>query len=128
MIAMKRMYDPLDAEDGYRVLVDRLWPRGVREAAARLDAWEKGSAPSDELRHWYGHDPAQWAEFQARDARELAAPDTQVILDALAARARHGPVALLYASQAGAISNAAALYGMLTQRGATSAREGHGSR
>jgi len=118
MIRMKRIYEPAGAEDGYRVLVERLWPRGVRTAAARLDAWEKGIAPSAELRRWYGHDPARWDEFQARYARELEGPEAQVILDDLAERARRGPVTLVYASHEGALSNAAVLLRMLWPRGA----------
>ena len=63
MITMKRIYEPAGAADGYRVLVERLWPRGVSKEAARLDAWEKGIAPSDTLRRWYGHDRQKWTEF-----------------------------------------------------------------
>lgn len=60
MIKTKRIYEPATAEDGYRVLVERLWPRGVSKAEAQLDAWEKGIAPSDALRRWYDHDPKKW--------------------------------------------------------------------
>ncbi|MGH2409993.1 MAG: DUF488 domain-containing protein, partial [Chloroflexota bacterium] len=109
MIVMKRIYDPPAADDGYRVLVERLWPRGLRKDAAHIDAWEKGIAPSTELRRWYGHDPAKWTEFQARYERELATPEARAILDDLAARARQGRVTLLYSSHAGEISNAAVL-------------------
>ncbi|HEY8286169.1 MAG TPA: DUF488 family protein [Chloroflexota bacterium] len=118
MITMKRIYDPAEAEDGYRVLVERLWPRGLRKDAARIDAWEKGIAPSTELRRWYGHDPAKWAEFQGRYERELATPEARAILADLVARAHHGRVTLLYASHAGEISNAAVLQRLLTQRSA----------
>jgi uncharacterized protein YeaO (DUF488 family) len=120
MIAIKRAYEPAVDEDGYRVLVERLWPRGVSKARARLDAWEKAIAPSDELRRWYGHDPAKWEEFQIRYERELAAPGAQATLDDLATRARHGPVTLVYASHAGAISNAAVLQRLLRERVAVS--------
>ncbi len=61
MVRMKRIYEPAAVEDGYRVLAERLWPRGVSKAAAHLDAWEKGIAPSDSLRRWYGHDPEKSA-------------------------------------------------------------------
>jgi uncharacterized protein YeaO (DUF488 family) len=116
MICMKRIYEPASAEDGYRVLVERLWPRGFSKAAARLDAWEKAIAPSDGLRRWYGHDPAKWEEFQARYEHELEIPEAQAILERLAERARHGTVTLVYASHAGEISNAAVLQRLLAQR------------
>lgn len=128
MIAMKRIYEPPDAEDGYRVLVERLWPRGVRKAAARLDAWTKGIAPSDGLRRWYGHDPAKWDAFQVRYTHELEGSEAQAILDDLTERARRGPVTLVYASREGAISNAAVLLGVLRRRiTAFGPREGQGA-
>jgi uncharacterized protein YeaO (DUF488 family) len=116
MIAMKRVYEPAAVSDGYRVLVERLWPRGMRKADARLDAWEKEIAPSHELRRWYGHDPEKWPEFQSRYARELATPAAQAILDRLADRARYGAVTLVYASHAGEISNAAVLQRLIQER------------
>ncbi len=70
-IRLKRAYEPATMEDGTRVLVDRLWPRGVSKAEARLDAWMKDIAPSTELRKWFGHDPALWSEFQRRYRAEL---------------------------------------------------------
>ncbi len=116
MIAMRRVYAPAVETDGYRVLAERLWPRGLSKARARLDAWEKALAPSNELRHWYDHDPEKWAEFQSRYARELATPAAQTLLDQLAARARQGPVTLVYASHAGAISNTAVLLRLVQER------------
>ena len=116
MIAMKRIYETAAPEDGYRVLVERLWPRGVSKEAAHLDAWEKGVAPSDGLRRWYGHDRGKWTEFQARYERELAKPEAQAILERLAERARHETVTLLYATREGDISNAAVLHRLLTAR------------
>lgn len=116
MIAIKRAYEPAAEADGYRVLVERLWPRGVSKAAARLDAWEKDVAPSADLRRWYGHDPAKWPEFQARYERELAEPAARAALDRLTARAREGPVTLVYGSRAGEISNAAVLRRLLNDR------------
>lgn len=124
MIAIKRIYAPATDKDGYRVLVERLWPRGVSKVAARLDAWEKVIAPSDALRRWYDHDPKKWPEFQSRYARELATPTAQAILDGLAERARHGAVTLIYASRAGEISNAAALEPLLRERITRSYGEG----
>jgi uncharacterized protein YeaO (DUF488 family) len=116
MIAMKRVYAPAVETDGYRVLAERLWPRGLSKAKAQLDAWEKALAPSNDLRHWYGHDPEKWVEFQSRYARELATPAAQTLLDQLAARARQGPVTLVYASHAGAISNTAMLLRLVQER------------
>ena len=116
MIRLKRIYEPAAPDDGYRVLVERLWPRGVSKAVARLDAWERAIAPSDALRKWYGHDPAKWEEFQRRYLRELQMPEAQAILDALAEQGRHGTVTLLYAAHAGDISNAAVLARLLAAR------------
>ena len=116
MVTMKRVYDPATSDDGYRVLVERLWPRGVSKEAAHLDAWEKGIAPSDELRRWYGHDPTKWEEFQRRYELELKDPAAEKILDDLAERARHGTVTLVYAAHEGEISNAAVLQRLLAER------------
>jgi uncharacterized protein YeaO (DUF488 family) len=118
MVTMKRVYDPATSDDGYRVLVERLWPRGVSKESAHLDAWEKGIAPSDELRRWYGHDPEKWGEFQKRYKEELRDPAVQKILDDLAERARHGTVTLVYAAREGEISNAAVLQRLLAERAA----------
>src|SRR5690242_1479296 len=88
-IRLRRAYEPPGPDDGQRVLVDRLWRRGVTKASLRLDAWMRDVAPSDELRRWFGHDPARWQEFARRYRRELASnPDALVpLLDA----ARRGP-------------------------------------
>lgn len=110
------MHEPAAEADGYRVLAERLWPRGVSKARAKLDTWEKAIAPSADLRRWYGHDPEKWIEFQARYERELAAPAAQATLDELAERARHGPVTLVYASRSGEISNTAVLLRLLRER------------
>jgi len=109
VIASKRAYEPAGRADGYRVLIDRLWPRGVSKTKARLDAWEKGIAPSPELRQWYDHDPAKWPEFRRRYTRELRARDAQGILADLARRAKRGRVTLVYASRAAEISDVAVL-------------------
>ncbi|HVZ75785.1 MAG TPA: DUF488 family protein [Candidatus Paceibacterota bacterium] len=71
MIKIKRAYDKAEASDGRRVLVDRLWPRGVSKAEAQLDAWEKDIAPTTALRKWFGHDPKHWVEFKKRYKAEL---------------------------------------------------------
>jgi uncharacterized protein YeaO (DUF488 family) len=116
VIRMKRIYEPVSDEDGYRVLVERLWPRGVSKEVAELDAWEKDIAPSNALRRWYGHDPKKWEEFQERYEGELEAPETQEILHNLVSRGQRGNVTLLYASRAGEISGAAVLRQVLFRR------------
>src|SRR5680860_225788 len=97
MLQLKRAYDPPSAEDGYRVLVDRLWPRGLKRDCACIDLWLKDIAPSDELRRWFGHDPARWTKFQARYRQELAAHEP--LWRDLLARSRQGRVTLLYAAK-----------------------------
>jgi len=116
MIVMKRAYDPASESDGYRVLIDRLWPRGISKTKARIDAWEKDIAPSPELRTWYGHDPAKWHEFQRRYVHELRGASATKTLDELVRRARRGRVTLVYASRAGDISDAAVLTRLLNRR------------
>lgn len=96
-IRVKRVYEPSDPEDGYRVLVDRLWPRGVAKAKAHLDLWLKEVAPSTELRKWFGHDPAKWDEFRARYVRELR--DQPEAVATLLDKARQGRVTLLYGAR-----------------------------
>lgn len=71
MITLKRIYEPYDNKDGYRVLVDRLWPRGISKERAHLDLWLKDIAPSTELRKWFNHDPKKWSEFQKRYRAEI---------------------------------------------------------
>ncbi|HEU4563693.1 MAG TPA: DUF488 family protein [Gemmatimonadaceae bacterium] len=116
MVVTKRVYDGYEPTDGFRVLVDRLWPRGVSKAKAHIDLWAKEIAPSDELRSWYEHDPAKWPEFRRRYTRELKAPEEAAVLDELARRAKRGRVTLVYGSRAGEISNAAVLERLLNRR------------
>jgi uncharacterized protein YeaO (DUF488 family) len=116
MIVMKRAYEPASDSDGYRVLIDRLWPRGISKAKARIDAWEKAIAPSPKLRKWYGHDPEKWPEFQKRYVHELSGAAAKKTLDELVRRARRGRVTLVYASRAGDISDAAVLVRLLSRR------------
>lgn len=96
-IRLRRVYDPPDESDGYRVLVDRVWPRGVSKEAARLDAWVRDLAPSHELRRWFGHDPDRWAQFRERYLDELR--QHEEALDELAARAVKATVTLLYGAR-----------------------------
>lgn len=99
MIRVKRIYDPVEPSDGHRVLVDRLWPRGVAKATAALDEWLKAVAPSAELRVWFDHRADRWEEFQLRYRLELAAPAAAAELARLAALSRAGPLTLLTASR-----------------------------
>jgi uncharacterized protein YeaO (DUF488 family) len=96
-VRTKRAYEAAEPEDGYRVLVERLWPRGVTKEAAHLDEWAKDLAPSPELRRWFGHDPARFDEFRRRYREELDGHDDS--LDALRRRARGGPVTLVYGAR-----------------------------
>jgi uncharacterized protein YeaO (DUF488 family) len=111
-IRTKRVYEPPDAGDGRRVLVDRLWPRGLSRAAARIDAWAKTVAPSTPLRQWYGHDPAKWDQFRRRYFAELDAhPEA---LAELRAHLGKETVTLLYSSKELQLNNATALQEYLT--------------
>jgi uncharacterized protein YeaO (DUF488 family) len=96
-IKLKRAYEPAAKADGTRVLVDRLWPRGVSKKAARIDHWLKEIAPSAELRKWFDHDPAKWAKFRAKYFRELDANGE--VVDQLRAFARRGTVTLVFAAK-----------------------------
>jgi uncharacterized protein YeaO (DUF488 family) len=98
-VRLQRAYDDPTSRDGYRVLVDRVWPRGRSKEELRLDAWARDLGPSTGLRTWFGHDPARWAEFQERYRAELSEPDRAQALDALAAEARRGPVTLVYGAR-----------------------------
>jgi len=96
-VRLKRAYDPAEPGDGYRVLVDRLWPRGVSKERARLDEWARELAPSADLRTWFGHDPERFAEFERRYRAELTAHEEK--LDELRRRAREGTLTLVYGAR-----------------------------
>jgi uncharacterized protein YeaO (DUF488 family) len=98
-VRIKRAYEAPSAGDGYRVLIDRLWPRGRRKADLRLDAWSKDLAPSRELRIWFDHDPARWQEFRRRYRRELRRDSSRELLRDLARRAKRGRVTLVFAAK-----------------------------
>jgi uncharacterized protein YeaO (DUF488 family) len=95
-IHLKRAYDPARPADGYRVLIDRLWPRGISRERARLDGWEKALAPSAQLRQWFGHDPSRFEEFRRRYIDELRRERPR--LAALRRRARDGTLTLVYSA------------------------------
>jgi uncharacterized protein YeaO (DUF488 family) len=108
-VRVRRVYDEPEPDDGARVLVDRLWPRGLSKQAARLEEWAKDVAPSDELRRWYGHDPAKFDEFRRRYLAELDQPEPRAAVARLRALAADGPVTLLTATKDAQISQAAVL-------------------
>jgi uncharacterized protein YeaO (DUF488 family) len=95
-IRLKRAHEPMASTDGYRVLIDRLWPRGISRERARLDAWEKELAPSTKLRRWFGHEPKRFEEFRRRYMEELR--DQRARLTTLRRRARAGTLTLVYAA------------------------------
>jgi uncharacterized protein YeaO (DUF488 family) len=97
MIRLKRAYEPPARGDGKRILVERLWPRGLSKARAAIDLWLKDIAPSTELRKWFGHDPARWTQFKRRYWKELQGHDEAV--DVLRRKARQGAVTLIYAAR-----------------------------
>lgn len=106
-LRVKRIYEPPSNQDGLRILVDRLWPRGLKKETCKLDNWLKEVAPSDKLRRWFGHDPARWEEFQRRYFEELdERPD---IRQAVKELAREKTVTLLYAAHDPQHNNAVAL-------------------
>lgn len=96
-VKLKRAYEPAEKSDGWRVLVDRLWPRGVSKAKAKIDEWRRELAPSSELRKWFGHDPGRWSEFQKRYIAELRPHRDE--LRALANRAKRKSITLLFGAK-----------------------------
>jgi uncharacterized protein YeaO (DUF488 family) len=110
-IKLKRAYERRVADDGVRVLIDRLWPRGVSKAAAAIDEWAKDIAPSTALRKWFGHDPARWQEFRRRYAKELRQHPEE--LARLRALAKQGPVTLVFSARDEHHNDAVVLRGLL---------------
>ena len=106
-IRLKRAYDPAADTDGCRILVERLWPRGVSKQRARIDFWAKDAAPSTELRRWFGHDPDKWEQFRRRYFAELRGRPEAV--EAIVERVRAGAVTFVFASSETRFNNAVAL-------------------
>jgi uncharacterized protein YeaO (DUF488 family) len=122
-IKLKRIYEPASAKDGTRILVDRLWPRGITKAEAKLDEWNREITPSSRLRAWFGHDPKRWEEFSDRYRAELAEhPDA---LGELRRQARRGPITLLYAAKDEHHSHAIVLRKVLLERMTTARALSH---
>ena len=110
-VKLKRVYEPAAADDGARILVDRLWPRGVSKERAAIDRWMKEIAPSTELRQWFGHDPVRWQEFRRRYAQEVRQHGE--LLDQLRSLARQGQLTLVYAARDEEHNDAVALRHMI---------------
>jgi uncharacterized protein YeaO (DUF488 family) len=114
-IRVRRVYDDPSPENGARVLVDRVWPRGMRKDTAQLDEWAKDVAPSADLRTWYRHDPGKFSEFRRRYTAELAQPGPREALSRLSVLAAGGPVTLLTATKDLDLSQAAVLAELLRE-------------
>jgi|UniRef100_A0A7V6A6R1 uncharacterized protein YeaO (DUF488 family) len=116
MVKVKRVYDEPSPADGHRILVDRLWPRGLKKTNANLAAWLKDLAPSDELRRWFSHDPERWPEFHRRYLQELEDPAKAPLLKDLIDRARQGTVTLVFAAKDEERNNAVVIKTFLDDR------------
>jgi uncharacterized protein YeaO (DUF488 family) len=110
-VQIKRAYDAAESGDGYRILIDHVWPRGISRERARLDEWARELAPSDELRKWFDHEPARFARFRTRYRRELAGHAERI--EALRERAEWGPVTIVYAARDREHNNAVVLAELL---------------
>ena len=110
-LAIKRVYEPVASKDGYRILVDRLWPRGLSKERAAVDLWLKTIAPSTELRQWFGHEPAKWPEFRKKYFAELATHTEELAQIRSEAKRRH--VTLVYAARDTEYNDAVALLAYL---------------
>ena len=121
-IQIKRIYDPPRKSDGYRVLVDRIWPRGLSKDAARIDLWMKDIAPTTELRKWFNHDAARWTTFQEKYRAELRQLGER--LDELRDRAKKEPVTLLYGAKDTEHNQAVVLRDVLAEPKSRSASRG----
>ena len=108
MVKVKRAYQTAETDDGFRILVDRLWPRGLTKERAKIDLWLKDAAPSTELRKWFSHDPARWTEFKSRYFEELN-KDKMEPVKLILKKAKEGTVTLVYAAKNEDNNNAVAL-------------------
>jgi uncharacterized protein YeaO (DUF488 family) len=116
MIQIKRAYEPSSRKDGYRVLVDRLWPRGIKKQELALDDWLKDIAPSSELRKEFGHDPSHWKSFVSAYKRELRSSQAQTLLEALEHRAESRTLTLVYGARDESHNNAVVLKSILEKK------------
>ena len=114
MIKIKRIYDPPTEDDGFRILVDRLWPRGLTKEKAKVDLWLKEIAPSDKLRKWFSHDPKKYEEFKRRYAKELE--DKSEILKRIKSESKKGTITILFSAKDTEHNNATVLKELLSAR------------
>lgn len=114
MLKTKRVYDSRSEDDGFRILVDRLWPRGVNKEKAKFDLWLKDIAPSNELRKWFAHDETRWDEFKQKYKGELA--QRIGLVDLVIQRSRQGNVTLLYGAKNRSLNNAVVLYEYIREK------------
>lgn len=112
MFVLKRIYEPVSKDDGYRVLVDRLWPRGLSKEKAKVDVWLKDIAPSDSLRKWFGHEPSKWEEFEKRYKKELG-EKKELLSELKDFEKKHTKVTLLYGAKDTVHNQAVVLAGLL---------------
>jgi len=122
MLKVKRVYEKPSAADGERFLVDRLWPRGLKKQDAHLKAWLRDLAPSDDLRHWFSHDPQRWEEFQQRYVEELEDSKKTSQIEDLLERVRQGTATLVFAAKDEEKNNAVVLKHYLEKRLGSAAR------
>ncbi len=115
-IATKRAYEKASAEDGYRILIDGLWPRGLTKEKLKVAQWMRAIAPSAPLRNWYGHKPEKWEEFRKKYRHQLQKPSRQGLLEELVRRARQEKVTLVFAARDAERSNATVIAEMIRKR------------
>jgi uncharacterized protein YeaO (DUF488 family) len=116
MIAIKRVYDPPSRADGARIMVDRLWPRGIKKEDAHVEKWMRDLGPSNELRQFFGHDPARWREFHKRYLIELKRPEAKALLTELEKIAGNGTLTLVYGAKDHEHNQAVVLKELLDRR------------
>lgn len=114
MIKIKRIYDPASPKDGKRILIDRLWPRGIKKDDAKIDEWLKDIAPSNELRQWFSHDPSKWEEFKRRYKKELK--NKSEMLEMIREKAKISTITLLFAAKDIEHNNAVVLKEILEKK------------
>lgn len=114
MIKIKRAYDKVSPEDGDRILVDRLWPRGIKKDEAKIDEWIKDIAPSNELREWFAHDPSKWHEFKKRYREELKGQSN--LIEILINRAKKENITLIFSARDTEHNNAVVLSELISKR------------
>jgi uncharacterized protein YeaO (DUF488 family) len=114
MVKIKRVYDEASPDDGSRILIDRLWPRGIKKDEAKIDEWIKDIAPSNELRKWFAHDPSKWQEFRKRYMEELK--DQSNLVEILINRAKRGNITLIFSARDTEYNNAVVLSELISKR------------